>query len=115
MSDSKIASRDNANTTNLQQQVEGQVGSPAYQQKSVDLESLMRQNRSAWDKSCEEYTDFCKAYYINLVLTNRYQQLIEQRQELISRLKNKDKVPSNPFQNDLQSLKQVAGGKPGRG
>ena len=75
----------------------------------------MRQNRSAWDKSCEEYIDFCKAYYINLVLTNRYQQLIEQRQELISRLKNKDKVSTNPFQNDLQSLKQVAGGKSGRG
>ena len=77
MSDRNIAYHDNANTTNLLQQQEVAAAevstSPAHQHRGVDLEGLMLQNRSAWDRSCEEYTDFCKAYYINLVLTNRYQ------------------------------------------
>ena len=88
-----------------------QIASP----KNITLDSIMQCNRNAWDRSCEEYTSFCKAYYINLVLTNRYQQLVEQRQELINRVKNKDKAPANPFYQDLAIFKAPGGGKPGRG
>ena len=38
-----------------------------------NMQEMLDKNRNAWDKSCEEYTTFCKAYYINLVLTNRFQ------------------------------------------
>ena len=51
----------------------------------------------AWEKSCSEYITYCKAYYVNLLLTNRFQALVEQRQDLLDRIKNKDKAPQNPF------------------
>ena len=44
---------------------------PQNNNKST-LEAIMQLNKNAWDKSCEEYSSFCKAYYVNLVLTNRF-------------------------------------------
>ena len=46
------------------------------------IEEILALNKDAWDKSSQEYIDYCKTYYINIMLTNRLQQMIEQRKEL---------------------------------
>ena len=60
--------------------------------KSEKIDELLGKNKKAWDKSSEDYVKYCKTYYINLVLTNRLQQMIEQRKDLISRLESEDKI-----------------------
>ena len=51
----------------------GQQSGKSAEGEVKNMRELLEMNRYAWDKSCQEYTTFCKAYYINLVLTNRFQ------------------------------------------
>ena len=45
----------------------------------------------AWDQSANEYVDYAKTYYINLVLCNRMQHLQQEKQDLLARLNRFEK------------------------
>ena len=69
----------------------------------------------AWDKSAASYTKFCKSYYVNMLLSNRLQQMVEQQNDLVSRLKNKEAEPNSQYLLDLHLVKQIGSKKMSRG
>ena len=44
-----------------------------------------RDKSKHWDQNLVRYKEFCKNYYINLVLSNKLQQVLAERQEIIAR------------------------------
>ena len=87
-------------------------------QQTEAFQKAMDKNKEAWNKSCEEYTKFCKAYYVNLVLTNRFHELSQQRKALVEQIKNKGKITQSSFgagQDGQNIFSQGGSGKPGRG
>ena len=56
--------------------------------ESCLLESQLREVKEQgpyWDPQTVKYRKFCKAYYVNLVLSNKLQQVLTDRAEILNR------------------------------
>ena len=36
------------------------------------INAMIQSNKQAWDKATVEYLEYCKTYYVNFILANRF-------------------------------------------
>lgn len=59
------------------------------------VDEMIALNRKAWQHSADEYQRFCKAYFVNYLLSCRLLKLVKERNALATQQNSGAKVPSS--------------------